>query len=528
MQRRSFLAASALALAAPLPRVALAGAQASRVLRFVPDADLAILDPTWVTAYQTRDHGFMVYDTLFGQDQNYAPRPQMLEGHTVEQDGLLWRLTLRPGLLFHDGERVLSRDAAASVRRWMRRDVYGQALAASLHEITTPDDRTLLFHLKTPFPLLADALAKTSPMMCGVMPARIAEADPAKPVTDPTGSGPFIYDAGERIAGARVVYRKFDKYLPREGAPERTAGAKIVHFDRVEWTIQQDPSTASAALQKGEVDWWYTPQADLLGLLGSSKGVALRVVVPTGTIATMRLNHTQPPFNNPALRRALFGAITQSDYMIAVNGDDRRRWNDGVGYFCPNTPMASSAGMAALTGPRDLESVKRAIAASGYANEKVLLMAPQDIASVKALADVSADLLHRIGLNVEAASMDWASSISRRFKTGTPAEGGWSIFQTSWAGTDQINPAGHVFLRGNGRDAAPGWPVSPRIEQLRDAWLQADGLAAQQAIARQIQLQAFEDVPYIPLGQTITTTAHRADLTGMLDGLPLFWNIRRG
>ncbi len=520
MHRRQFLATAA-ALAAP----SIAQAQSSRVLRFVPDADLALLDPTWVTAYQTRDHGFMVYDTLFGQDQNYQPKPQMLEGVSVEKDGLEWRLTLRPGLVFHDGEKVLSRDAAASVRRWMKRDVFGSALAAATNEITTPDDRTLVFRLKTPFPLLPDALGKTSPMMCGIMPARIADADPTKPVTDPTGSGPFVYVADERVAGARVVYKRFDRYLPRDEPAQRTAGGKRVFFDRIEWTILQDPATA--ALQNGEVDWYYTPPTDLLGLLGRNKGVTVRVVVPTGTIATMRFNQTQKPFDNPAMRRALYPAITQADYMTAVNGDDRTRWNDGVGYFCPGTPMASDAGMEALKGPRSIEAAKKAVAAAGYAGEKVLLMAPQDIASVKALAEVTADILHKIGLNLEVATMDWASSISRRFKTGTPEEGGWSIFQTSWAGTDHINPAGHVFLRGNGRDAAPGWPSSPRIEALRNQWLQAPTLAEQKKLAEQLQLQAFQDVPYIPLGQTIAATAHRSNLSGVLDGLPIFWNIER-
>jgi len=524
MQRRHFLAASVASLAAPR----IASAQGSRVLKFVPDADLAIMDPTWVTAYQTRDHGFMVYDTLFGQDQSYTPRPQMLEGYTTSSDGLEWRLVLRSGLVFHDGERVLSRDAAASIRRWVKRDVFGQALGAAIDEMSTPDDRTLVIRLKTPFPLLPDALSKTSPMMCGVMPARIADGDQTKPVTDPTGSGPFVYVADERVAGSRVVYKKFDKYVPRDEPAERTAGGKRVFFDRVEWTILQDPSTAASALQNGEVDWFYTPPSDLLNMLARNKGVTLRVVVPTGTIATMRFNQTQPPFNNPAMRRALYSAITQSDYMIAVNGDDRRRWNDGVGYFCPGTPMASDAGMEALTGPRSIDAAKRAIAAAGYAGEKVLLMAPQDIASVKVLADVTADVLGKLGLNLEVASMDWASSISRRFKTGTPAEGGWSIFQTSWAGTDHINPAGHVFLRGNGKDAAPGWPNSPVIESLRSQWLQASSLAEQKKLAVALQLQAFQDVPYIPLGQTITSTAHRSDLSGMLDGLPMFWNIRRG
>lgn len=523
MRRRSFLAALGGIAAFPAPSFS----QKARVLRFVPEADLAILDPTWVTAYQTRDHGFMVYDTLFGQDANYVARPQMLEGYVVEKDGLSWRMTLRPGLVFHDGERVLSRDAAASIRRWARRDVFGQALGAVIDEIETPDDRTLVIRLKSPFPLLPDALAKTSPMMCGVMPARIAEGDPTKPITDPTGSGPFVFVADERVAGSRVVYRKFEKYQSRDEAASRTAGGKRVNFDRVEWTILQDPSTASAALQNGEVDWYYTVPGDLLPLLGRSRGVSLRVVVPTGTIATMRFNQTQPPFDNPRMRRALFSAITQSDYMIAVNGDDRKRWNDGVGYFCPGTPMASNAGMEALTGPRSIDAAKRAIAAAGYAGEKVLLMAPQDIASVKLLADITADVLGKLGLNLEVAAMDWGSSLTRRFKNGPPSEGGWSLFQTSWAGADHLNPAGHVFLRGNGKDAAPGWPNSPRIEELRSAWLRAEGVEAQKKIAEQLQLQAFEDVPYIPLGQTIATSAHRSDLTGILDGLPLFWNINR-
>lgn len=63
-------------------------------------------------------------------------------------------------------------------------------------------------------------------------------------------------------------------------------------------------------------------------------------------------------------------------------------------------------------------------------------------------------MLGKLGLNLEVATMDWASSITRRFKNGPPADGGWSIFQTSWAGTDHLNPAGHGFMRGNGKDAA--------------------------------------------------------------------------
>jgi peptide/nickel transport system substrate-binding protein len=528
MHRRRFLAAS-LAGGASLAMPAIGGAAALTTLKFVPDADLASLDPVWTTSYQTRDHGFLVYDTLFGQDSSFRTTVQMLEGFVIEDDGKRYRMALRQGLKFHDGTPVLARDAIASIARWGKRDAYGQALAAATDAMTATDDRNFEIRLKAPFPLLPDALGKTSPSMCPIMPERLALTDAFAQVTDPTGSGPYRYIADERVAGSKVVYQRFEGYVPRtSGKTERTSGPKIAKFDRIEWQIIPDPATVAAALQQGEVDWWYTPVADLLPMLAKRREVKLDVIVPTGSIATMRFNQLQAPFDNPAIRRAMLGAVNQADYMTAVNGEDHSRWRDGVGYFCPDTPMASSAGMEALTSPRDLDRVKRELSTAGYHGERVVLLSPQDIPSTKALADVTADMLKRIGMNVDAQAMDWATLVQRRARTEPVDQGGWSIFQTSWSGLDMFNPAGHVFLRGNGRAAAPGWPSSPAIEQLRNDWFAAPDIAAQKAICERIQLQAFQDVPYIPLGQTITPTAYRADLSGVLDGLALFWNVHRG
>lgn len=96
MRRRDLLAVGAAVLAAP----AVALAQARRVLRFVTHPDLAVLDPIWTTTYQTRDHAFLVFDTLFGMDGAFRPAPQMVEGAGAEADGLLWTLRLREGLRF--------------------------------------------------------------------------------------------------------------------------------------------------------------------------------------------------------------------------------------------------------------------------------------------------------------------------------------------------------------------------------------------------------------------------------------------
>ncbi len=525
MDRRNFVQAGLAALAMPN----LARAANARVLRFVPQADLAVLDPIWTTAYQTRDHAFLVFDTLFGQDAGYAAQPQMLEAAVAEADGLRWRLLLRPGLRFHDNEPVLARDCVASIRRWGARDTFGQALLAATDALFAEDDRTIVFRLRLPFPLLPDALGKTAPSPCVMMPARLAATDPFKQVLEMVGSGPYRFLADERVPGARVAYARFDGYVPREGGvASRTAGPKRAGFDRVEWAIIPDAATASAALQRGEVDWWLAANPDLLGRLRADRRLVVKTQDPTGIIATMRFNQLHPPFDNPALRRAVLGAVQQSEYMQAVSGPDRAQWADGVGFFCPGTPLANSAGMDAMTGPRDLDRSRRAVAASGYKGEAVALLVPTDIPSTNALAEVTAELFRKLGLNLDAQAMDWGSAVQRRTSTEPVERGGWSVFQTSWSGLDHATPAGHPFLRGNGRAAAPGWPDSPVIETLRDEWLRAPDEAMQFSLAEQLQAQAFRDVPYVPLGQQFQQTAYRGELSGILPGMPVFWNIARG
>ncbi len=213
--------------------------------------------------------------------------------------------------------------------------------------------------------------------------------------------------------------------------------------------------------------------------------------------------------------------------MTAAAGTDPGAWRDKVGFFCPGTSMATDAGLAVLTGPRDLARVRQEVAASGYKGEKIALPVPTDFPSLKALGDVGADIFQKIGLNVEYQAADWGTVLQRLAKPEPVEQGGWSAFHTYWSGLDQLNPAVNGSLRANGRAGGRGWPTSPQLEDLRDRWLVATNLAEQQQLAADIQRQALVDVPYIPLGQMLAATAYRRDLTGVLGGFALFWNVRR-
>ena len=178
LRRQLFSGAAGVAVASSLPRFAIAQRGNARTLRFIAQSDLAVIDPIITTAYISRNHAYLVWDTLYGMDENFRAQPQMVQGHTVEDDGKRITMVLRSGLTFHDGEPVRAADAVASIRRWAARDALGQVLFASLDDLSATDDRTFVFRLKKPFPLLFEALAKPSTPVCFIMPERLARTDP--------------------------------------------------------------------------------------------------------------------------------------------------------------------------------------------------------------------------------------------------------------------------------------------------------------------------------------------------------------
>ncbi|WP_431271866.1 ABC transporter substrate-binding protein [Dankookia sp. P2] len=522
--RRSLLAGAASLLAAP----AFAQGDAAHTLRMVPQADVTVLDPLATTSYAVRNHAHLCWDTLYGLDTAFRPQPQLAEGHVVADDGRRWTFTLRQGPTFHDGAPVRAADAVASIRRWMARDTHGQTLAARLEEIRALDDRRFEMHLKRPFGVMLDALGKSSSYPCFIMPERFAALPATTPLTEIVGSGPYRFVAEERRAGSQVVYRRHDGYVPSPvGTLGVTAGPKVAGFERLEWRIIQDAATAAAALQAGEVDWWERITPDLRPLLARRRDVVLDRIETLGTVAMLRPNHLHPPFDDPAVRRAVLPALAQADFMAALFGEDRSRWRDGVGCFPPGSALASEEGLEALTAPRDLGRARAALAATGRAGAKVVMLHPADQQTNSALTMVADDLLKKIGFAPEDATSDWGTMLQRRARKDPPAQGGWNAVVVLFGAEDLLNPGGHPLLRANGGDAWFGWPSSPALEALRDSWLEEADAAAQQRIGRRIQAQFFTDLPYWPLGIYQVDSAYRRGLRVERRGLALPLNVRR-
>ena len=501
-------------------------AKGEKPIRFVPQANLSALDPVWTTATVVINHSYLVYDTLYGITRSGDLRPQMCAGHDIAPDGLTWTFTLRDGLIFHDNEKVLARDCVASVARWGARDPFGQRLTAITEEMKPLDDRRFTIRLKKPFPLLLYGLGAR---YCFMMPERVARTSPMEQLKDPTGSGPFRFVANEWIAGSRAAYTRFDGYVPRQEQPDYFAGGKQVNVERVEWIVQSDPATSAAALQKAEVDWVELPLIDLCPMLRKTPDIKVVVNDPYGWLPIIALNHLYPPFDNPKLRRALLPALDQGAFVEAIVGDQKELGLYPAGYFTEGHEMATRAGLDVMKGAAGLAEARRLVAESGYDGTPVVLISPSDQPAIGQVSQVTREMFERLGLKVDYQVMDWGSLMSRRTNQGPPDKGGWNAFNTLWGGMTVSNPGSSFPLRGSGRKGALGWPTDERLESLRDQWFDAPDLAGRKAIAEQMQLQALQTLPYVPLGQVFQPTAYRSDVRDIVGShLPLFWGVRRG
>jgi peptide/nickel transport system substrate-binding protein len=524
VSRRAVLLASAGLLALPLTLAPVASATAESVLRVIPHADLRNIDPIWTTAYITRNHSYLVMDTLFAMDENLQPQPQMVDTWTVSDDQKTWTFVLRDGLKWHDGNPVTAEDCIASLKRWGARDGMGQQLLGVIDDFEAPDDKTIVMRLKEPYGLVLESIGKISSNVPFMMPKRLAETDPFTQIPEVIGSGPFMFQADEWVPGSKVVYVRNPDYVPRDEPPSAAAGGKIAKVDRVEWHYIPDPSTAMNALINGEVDYYENPPPDLVPLLRNAPGVVVEVLDPLGNQGMLRLNHLHPPFDNQKIRQAVLKTIDQEQYMRAAIGNPEF-YRECLSYYACGSPLESDAGTELTRNP-SIEDARRMLEEAGYDGTPVVILQMTDIPATNAASLVTAQRLREAGFTVELQAMDWSTVTSRRAIKEPPAQGGWNIFHTWWIGGDISNPVVHTGIGAGGDRAWFGWPDDEKLEEMRQAFARATDPAKQRELADAIQARAIEIVTHGNFGTWFNPVAYRDNVSGLIKSpVQFFWNV---
>jgi len=520
MLRRSLLASSALLLARP----ALAETKA---LKIVMHSDLKILDPIWTTAYIVRNHGYLIYDTLFALDDKLEPKPQMVDSWTVSDDKLTWTFKLRDGLKWHDGQPVTAADVVPSIKRFTDKDVQGGLLARMTKEMTAVDDRTFRIALKEPFGLMLKTLAKSASVPLFVMPRRVAELPIGQQLSDTTGSGPFIFKKDEWKPGEKVVYVRNPAYVPRKEPPSGLAGGKVAKLERVEWVSIPDGQTAINALLTGEVDMLEQPSHDLLPILEKDKSVEIVTLNTLGSTYVLRFNWKQPPFDNLKIRRAAEIALNQADFLKAAIGDPRW-YKECRGMFgCGDVPFQTTVGTEGILQSNFADSQKL-LKEAGYDGKPIVVMQTTDLNVLTNLAPVAKDLLERGGFKVDVQAMDWQTQVTRRAKKDPVDKGGWNISMTAAAVVLLSDPIVNHYTEASGDRAQFGWPLDEETEKLRMEFVRDSDPKKQLALAEQVQKRVLDLGVTVPLGQFVSPMARRKTVSGNIASpVTVFWNVEK-
>ena len=501
-------------------------AEAQGTLKAVMHSDLKIVDPIWTTAYITRNHGYMVYDTLFAMDDEGVIKPQMIDKYDQSADNLTFTFTLRDGLTWHDGAPVTAEDCVASIKRWGAKDSLGQKVISFVESMTANDAKTFTIKLKEPTGLLIFALGKPSSNVPFMMPKRVAETDPNTQISDFTGSGPFVFKRDEWKPGDKAVYVKFDKYKPRSEPASGLAGGKVAKVDRVEWLAISDHQQAVNALLGGEIDYIELPPHDLLPLVKGDANLKLVDYNPLGNQYTFRPNHLHKPFDNPKVRQALWYAFNQKDFLQAVIGDPTYYKTCKAMFVC-GTPLASEKGMEGLL-ELNSQKARDLLKEANYDGTPVILMQSTDLVVLTNLAPVAKSLMERAGFKVDMQAMDWQTLVARRAKKDPPNAGGWNAFLTSWVAADILNPVMAGFANAGCDKAMFGWPCDAEMEKLRDQFARETDPKKQKEIAEAAQVRNTQATTHLFLGQWYQPIAARKNVNGIMTApVPVFWNVSK-
>ena len=516
-----FIAASLLSLAAGFSASA-----EPRTLKAVMHSGIRVLDPVITTAHITRNHSYMIYDTLLGIDETYKPQPQMADWK-ISDDGLTYTFTLRNGLKWHDGAPVTAEDCVASLKRWAKKDGGGQMMMDYTASLEATDAKTITLKLKEPFSYVLELISKPSAIPAFMMTKRVAETPPDKAIEEHIGSGPFKFVASEFQPGVKIVYERNTDYVPRSEPASVTSGGKVAKLDRVEWVTMPDAQTAVNALNAGEIDYIEQLPFDLIPLLEANPEITIDVFNTLGQQTMGRMNWLHPPFDNPKIRRAVLLALNQKDVMAAMVGNEKYSQICVSMYGCGGSPLQTKAGAETLLTSSDPEAAKALLKEAGYDGKPIVIMHATDVTTLVTQPVVATQLLRKAGFTVDLQPMDWQTLVTRRASQKPLSEGGWNMFFTNWVIPEVWNPIGNPMLNGRGKTGAWfGWPDDPELEKMRVEFVKAKSDGERKAIADRIQKHAYEVVNYVPLGQYLLPSGWNKKVTGVLSSpVPLFWNV---
>jgi peptide/nickel transport system substrate-binding protein len=461
--------------------------------------------------------GYCAYEGLFTYDDKYQPIPELVETHTVSDDGLTHTMALRKGVMFHNGEELKAADAIASVERWGRISGVGQRLMEKTSELAQVDDYTLEFRLSEPYGTILIALAHNT-QACVIFPKSILDAAGDEPMTDPAqyiGTGPYRLVDWQRDAAMR--FERFDDYQSAPGdKPVGYGGKKYAYADAIEFIPVPDEAARVAGLQAGDYQLGLDIGNDQYTVLQDFPGIVAEILTPTNWDVFF-LNWKSPMMENLAMRQAVQAAFDHLPMLQSGRGGDEFIRLD-PSLMMQQTPWYTTAGEEYYN-VNDPELAKAKLEEAGYDRTPLRFMTTQEYSYMYGEAIVAQQQLEAVGITVDLQVMDWATVLERRAK---PEE--WDMFGTGHGfvpDPSQISYVGQM-------NQYPGWWSSESSLALAADLLAESDFYSRKGIFEKIQTAHYTEIPAIKIGDS-SNVSFRSDTIGGWDGQfergIKFWNL---
>jgi peptide/nickel transport system substrate-binding protein len=460
---------------------------------------------------------YCAYEGLFTYDSGYQPVPELVETHTVSEDGLTHTMALRKGVKFHNGEELKAADAIASVQRWGRISGVGKNLMAKVTELAQVDDYTLEFRLSQPYGTILIALAHNT-QACTIHPKSILDAAGDEPITDSTmyiGTGP--YKLAEWTRDAVMRFEKFADYQsPAGDTTIGYGGKKFAYLDAIEFIPVPDEAARVAGLQAGDYHLSLNVGNDQYEVLKDYSGVIAEILTPTNWDVFF-LNWKSPMMGNLAMRQAVQAAFDHKPMLNSGQGaDEFIRLDPGI--MMQQTPWYTTAGQE-FYNVNNPDLAKAKLQEAGYAGEPLRWLTTQEYSYMYGEAIVAKQQLEAVGIVVDLQISDWATVLENRAKPEA-----WDMFGTGHGfvpDPTQISYVGQMNIY-------PGWWSSETSLGLAADLAAESDFDARKALFEQIQTAHYTEIPAIKVGDS-SNCSFRSDKVGGWDGQfergVKFWNL---
>ncbi|MFT5438434.1 MAG: peptide/nickel transport system substrate-binding protein [Alphaproteobacteria bacterium] len=499
MKLRNLLGGIALAalMAAPV---------SAQTLRYATIGEPPSLDIQMGTATLASTIAQHMFESLYAFDEANAPQPYLATGETISDDGKTITITLRDGVMFHNGDALDAEDVAASLNRWAEFGARGKLLGLDSAEAT--GDLEVKLNLEAANGAWKSILAYINggPV---IYPAEIVSAAAGEPIAAENFVGTGPYKFGELRPNRYVELLRFDEFTPNPGASDGASGERVANFEKLQFVPVPDVGTRVSGVQAGDYDYAEFISGDLYSLVRDDPAIQVKISeAPIFGLMFMN-SETGPLATNTKLRQAIMAALNM-EQALQVSVGEPELFEASGSYFPEGNIWHTTAGTEAYS-QGDPEKAKTLAAEAGYDGKPIKLLVSTNYKAHFDDASVFTRQLADAGINVQLVVVDWATLLQLR---GQSAE--WDMFMTHHGSIP--DPVLLTVLN----DSYPGWWKSDEKHELMAKFTGTSDLEARQAAWAELQALIYEQLPVVKVGNIFSYDIASPDLKMQFEKAPVF------